>query len=305
MIKCPSCLSDNQDDRVDCSVCNENLKSLQKTRELPLFYYNEGLQLAKAGNYQQAMQRLLVSTELKPEFPEAFQLLAKICMNEKRFEEAKTYWEIVKKFTNNSDMAESGLKECNNLIKNNRSVINNKKESHINWKVTFIILISLTIGFFSHNITSFIFSQRDTTNISANKLSVDANLLQLSLYPEILNISDKIYDSINKKYNNLVSDIEVAVAPKRKQIFLIGKIPSIEIREDIIRLAKEIGGEQIDVKSLKLLNYYQVKSGDSLWKIAWKLTGDPNKYKELFIFNHDLLKNENMLPIGINLKIPN
>lgn len=49
---------------------------------------------------------------------------------------------------------------------------------------------------------------------------------------------------------------------------------------------------------------YEVKSGDSLSKIAKEYYGDANAYMKIFEANKDILKNPNLIHPGQKLKIP-
>ena len=49
---------------------------------------------------------------------------------------------------------------------------------------------------------------------------------------------------------------------------------------------------------------YEVKKGDSLWKIADSVYGDPNKWKGIYEANRDTLPNPDSLKPGMVLVIP-
>jgi nucleoid-associated protein YgaU len=63
---------------------------------------------------------------------------------------------------------------------------------------------------------------------------------------------------------------------------------------------------QADIKAERtdIHGVYEVKSGDSLSKIAKSLYGDPNRYNEIFQANADQLKDPNKIQPGQKLKIP-
>lgn len=69
------------------------------------------------------------------------------------------------------------------------------------------------------------------------------------------------------------------------------------------------GGEKevvADIKAEKtdILGVYEVKSGDTLSKIAKTLLGDANKYNAIFQANTDQLKDPNLIKPGQKLRIP-
>ena len=49
---------------------------------------------------------------------------------------------------------------------------------------------------------------------------------------------------------------------------------------------------------------YTVKSGDTLWAIAYRFLGDGNRYHEIFELNRDKIKNENLIYVGQVLRLP-
>ena len=49
---------------------------------------------------------------------------------------------------------------------------------------------------------------------------------------------------------------------------------------------------------------YKVEKNDSLWKIAQKEYGDGNKWKKIYDYNKDRIKNSNRLKPGLTILIP-
>jgi len=50
--------------------------------------------------------------------------------------------------------------------------------------------------------------------------------------------------------------------------------------------------------------WYEVKKGDTLSKIAEQFYGDPKLYPKIFEANRDVLKDPNLIQIGQKLRIP-
>jgi nucleoid-associated protein YgaU len=50
--------------------------------------------------------------------------------------------------------------------------------------------------------------------------------------------------------------------------------------------------------------WYEVKSGDTLWKIAKEYYGDGNLYTEIFKANQDVLTDPDKIKVGQKLRIP-
>jgi nucleoid-associated protein YgaU len=54
----------------------------------------------------------------------------------------------------------------------------------------------------------------------------------------------------------------------------------------------------------KFTQWYEVKSGDTLWKIAKQHYGDGNLYTEIFKANQDVLTDPDKIKVGQKLRIP-
>ena len=50
--------------------------------------------------------------------------------------------------------------------------------------------------------------------------------------------------------------------------------------------------------------WYEVQSGDTLWKIAKQYYGDGNLYTEIFKANQDVLTDPDKIKVGQKLRIP-
>jgi len=50
--------------------------------------------------------------------------------------------------------------------------------------------------------------------------------------------------------------------------------------------------------------WYEVKKGDTLWKIAKEVYGDGSLYPEIFKANQDTLSDPDKIKIGQKLRIP-
>jgi nucleoid-associated protein YgaU len=50
--------------------------------------------------------------------------------------------------------------------------------------------------------------------------------------------------------------------------------------------------------------WYEVKQGDTLSKIAKEIYGDPSLYPKIFEANKDRLKNPDLIQVGQKLRIP-
>ncbi len=92
----------------------------------------------------------------------------------------------------------------------------------------------------------------------------------------------------------------------------IGGIAKTQLEKDLLwDKIKEIGGEMptdleadIKVENTEYYGIYEVKSGDSLSKIAKKYLGSARRYMEIFNLNKDQLTNPDLIRVGQKLKIP-
>jgi len=83
-------------------------------------------------------------------------------------------------------------------------------------------------------------------------------------------------------------------ADKERLILSLGNVGGIASVDDRISVDKEEPAAE----------FYTVKKGDSLSKIAKRYYGDPMKYKQLFEANRPLLKDPNKVFPGQQIRIP-
>jgi nucleoid-associated protein YgaU len=106
------------------------------------------------------------------------------------------------------------------------------------------------------------------------------------------------------KVQDLLIDVE------GDKVTVKGKVDSQEQKEKIVLLlgnSEGIGSvdDQLQVANPEpAAQYYDVKSGDNLSKIAKQFYGDPNKYNLIFEANRPMLKNPDAIFPGQKLRIP-
>lgn len=61
----------------------------------------------------------------------------------------------------------------------------------------------------------------------------------------------------------------------------------------------------IKIEKTDVYGIYEVKSGDTLSKLAKNHFGDAKRYMEIFNLNKDILKDPNLIKVGQKLKLPN
>ena len=96
-------------------------------------------------------------------------------------------------------------------------------------------------------------------------------------------------------------------------VILSGSCDSVATREKAILLAGNVKGvEKVIADSLtapeedkeEVEDYYEVKPGDSLSKIAKKYYGNAMKYPVIFEANKEVIKNPDLIYPGQKLRIP-
>ena len=52
------------------------------------------------------------------------------------------------------------------------------------------------------------------------------------------------------------------------------------------------------------VRYYEIKKGDTLWKVAKEFYGNGNKYTKIFDANKEVIKDANLIFPGQKIRIP-
>jgi LysM repeat protein len=105
-----------------------------------------------------------------------------------------------------------------------------------------------------------------------------------------------------------VEDLGVRVDDDK--VTLTGKASSQEEREKIVLLVGNVEGigsvddRMTAAAAAPEAQYYEVKSGDTLSKIAKQFYGDANKYNQIFEANRPMLKDADEIYPGQRLRIP-
>ena len=107
-------------------------------------------------------------------------------------------------------------------------------------------------------------------------------------------------DGLDVQYDGATQTVTVSgVAPdqatKEKIVLCCGNVSSVAKVDDLLTVAS--GGEPE-------ASYRQVKSGDTLSKIAKEEYGDANAYMKIFEANKPMLSNPDKIYPGQNLRIP-
>jgi nucleoid-associated protein YgaU len=108
----------------------------------------------------------------------------------------------------------------------------------------------------------------------------------------------------------LATGDDVSVRVDGAKATLSGKVPSQDVKEKIVLVVGNSQGiAQVDdqlqaPQAQQDATYYDVKSGDTLSKIAKQFYGDANRYQEIFEANRPMLKNPDEIYPGQKLRIP-
>lgn len=137
-------------------------------------------------------------------------------------------------------------------------------------------------------------------NSAANEAAEDAaaaNARRASLLSNIVESMGVDIDNLAVDYDGetvTVSGQTETQADREKIILALGNVDGVASVDDRISVVKE------EVEAI----FYEVKSGDSLSKIAKAHYGDPMKYKDIFEANQPLLEDPNKIYPGQVLRIP-
>ena len=107
-------------------------------------------------------------------------------------------------------------------------------------------------------------------------------------------------DGLDVKYDGATQTVTVSgIAPdqatKEKIVLCCGNVSSVAKVNDLLTVA---GGSEQESK------YHEVKSGDTLSKIAKEAYGDANAYMKIFEANKPMLSNPDKIYPGQKLRIP-
>ncbi|MEM1042722.1 MAG: peptidoglycan-binding protein LysM [Bacteroidota bacterium] len=90
-------------------------------------------------------------------------------------------------------------------------------------------------------------------------------------------------------------------AVKEKAALIAGNVKGVGyVDDDNLKIAGEEAAAPVAATQ-----YYTIESGDSLSKIADRFYGDPQKYKDLFEANREVIQDPDKIYPGQKIRIPN
>ena len=149
------------------------------------------------------------------------------------------------------------------------------------------------------------------------------NIDDIEIAQQWLNRAEKKYfEKLRFVYGNSVVDRDYSMPPKDEtqhpssdsmdgadQWTVADEDSDVIISKDETHLQLEnteldSAGDNVEYENVHHDDYYVVQAGDTLTRIAEKLTGDENDWRDLYEFNRDKLESPELLQIGQKLKIP-
>jgi len=117
-------------------------------------------------------------------------------------------------------------------------------------------------------------------------------LLEANFSGKITNLKVEFQDGVVKLYGTCDSQ-----ATKEKAILLAGNVKGVKGVDDAY-LSTPVAEVKQEVE------FYVVKPGDTLSKIAKQYLGDANKYPAIFEANREVIRDPNLIYPGQKLRIP-
>jgi nucleoid-associated protein YgaU len=118
-----------------------------------------------------------------------------------------------------------------------------------------------------------------------------------------INLLESVVRSTGLDVENLSVDLD------NDKITVYGQTKSVEDKEKVILILGNMEGiatvdDRLSVVAPPQSTFYEVKSGDSLSKIAKEVYGDAMRYNEIFEANKPMLKSVDLIYPGQMLRIP-
>jgi nucleoid-associated protein YgaU len=143
----------------------------------------------------------------------------------------------------------------------------------------------------------------------------------MGLFDFVRNVGRKLFDKDADANDKIKKEIEASLKgvegltvdydPASGQVKLGGAAASSEAMEKAVLIAgNTLGVANVSVDAMKSpgesagVEYYIIKSGDTLSAIAQHFYNDPNKYPKIFEANREVIKDANLIFPGQKIRIP-
>lgn len=137
---------------------------------------------------------------------------------------------------------------------------------------------------FAKNIGKKLFSNDDDNAAEKIKEHIESD------NPGVENLDITFEDGVAK----ISGDVKDSAALE-KAILMAGNVDGVsEVK--IENVTGAVPNEEVE--------YYEIQSGDSLWKVAEKFYGNGNEYKKIFEENKEVIKDPDLIYAGQKIRIP-
>lgn len=143
----------------------------------------------------------------------------------------------------------------------------------------------------------------------------------MGLFDFVRNIGNKIFNRDEDAAEKIKAEIEssnpgitglkVNYDPTSGKVALSGNAASAEALQKAVLIAGNVQGVgEVDTAQVQApaekekVDYYIIKSGDSLSKISKQFYGDANKYNRIFEANREVIKDADKIFPGQKIRIP-
>lgn len=282
-----------------CPRCGVDSTNLGRLAELPTAYYNRAIHFIRDNKLPEAREALLTTVGFDSNDTEALILLGKVCADMENYEEAISYWEKAK------TLDESKVEPLKEYIEKAKSFMRKegweerlsetmKQENRLmrRW-IVYVGLALVILG----TAGGYLFYNKISAKIGMKEEEIVAIQRTEKALPEVMKTL-RSYGFAN------IEAVEV-----NGIIYLKGKALTPYDRYKIWKIATEsIIEGNIDLSRIKVIYpkgyYYKVKSGDNLWDIAKKLTGDSMNWTKIYEINKKDIEDPLKIQKGIHLLIP-
>lgn len=201
MVDCPCGYAKNvKEDK--CPICGTDLTPLHHLEKLPEYYYQRALIEYDEKNFDEALNLLQTAIGLKPDYSEAYIMLAKVYKEKKLYNEALRFlYEFLKNNNATDENVKSEIEEIEKMLKKNNVI-----RRYLPILATLIIFLMFIVYFlFRPSVTST--ENKDIfKNITIHyRVLFDSN--SYNIKPEYKDILDEINNYI-VKYPNMLIRIE-------------------------------------------------------------------------------------------------
>ena len=141
----------------------------------------------------------------------------------------------------------------------------------------------------------------------------------MGLFDFAKNIGNKIFGSEAEAPEKLKKHIEddnpgiegLEIQVEDGVATIQGKTDDPSVLEKVVLMAgNAMGIEEVNVDAVEAPSqteevlYYEIVSGDSLWKIAQNIYGDGNQYTKIFEANKEVIKDPDLIFPGQKIRLP-